>query len=77
MIKIKNLIPFIALLGMAACNAEPKQEESAPAVEQVEATSPAPAEAAPAAENNSTIKVKIGTDKDGKMTSDIEAEVKK
>ena len=74
MIKIKNLIPVFAILSMAACSTDPKQEEASPVIEQVETAAPA---AAPAEENGSTIKVKLGTDKDGKVTGDIEAEVKK
>jgi starvation-inducible outer membrane lipoprotein len=71
--RIKNLIPLIALLGMAACNAEPKEVETeTPAViEEV-----VPVEA-PQEESDSKLNLKIGTNDDGEITGDIEAEIKK
>lgn len=73
MIKIKNLIPVIALLGMAACNAEPKEVETeAPAaIEEV-----VPVEA-PQEESNSEINYKLGTNEDGEIIGDIEADIEK
>lgn len=71
--QIKNLIPLIALLGLAACNAEPKEveTETPAAIEEV-----VPAEA-PQEESNSKVNIKLGTNEDGELTGDVEAEIKK